>query len=93
MENTNQQKTITEETARHLANLLQKTPELAKQPMIRIRNNQIVAGVMATMGLVLFALGIEKATDNFPIFSHPIVPIIIGLVLLSTSGLLLKKLN
>lgn len=97
----NEQKTVTENTARRLVDLLTKAPvntvnksvELAKKPVLQIRNNQIIAGIAGTVGLVMFALGIENIISNIPSLSTPLVEIILGLILLSVSGLLLKKLG
>lgn len=96
-----QTKTITEETGKKLIELLVHTPaataaksvELAKKPVLQIRNNQIVAGILGTVGLVMFALGIENTISNIPALSSPLVEVMIGLILLSVSGLLLKKLG
>lgn len=97
----NQYKPITEDTARRLVDLLTKTPintatksiELAKKPVLQIRNNQILVGILGTSGLVIFALGIENLISTIPSLSSPLIEIIIGLILLSVSGLLLKKLT
>lgn len=96
----NQQKPVTEETAKRLVELLTHAPtatlnksvELAKKPVLRIRNSQIAAGVTGSVGLILFALGIENLVSTIPAFSSPSVEILFGLILLSVSGLLLKKL-
>ncbi|MCR4324104.1 MAG: hypothetical protein NUV69_00245 [Candidatus Curtissbacteria bacterium] len=99
MDNQNTQKPVTEETAKRLNDLLAKIPagtqsfELAKKPVYRLRNSQLLAGVAGTIGLVLFALGVENAMSNIAVLSHPFVQIALGLILLSVSGLLLKKLN
>ena len=66
--------------------------DLAKKPVVHIRNSQIATGITASVGLILFALGIENLISNIPALSSPSVEIILGLVLLSVSGLLLKKL-
>jgi hypothetical protein len=96
-----QTKTITEETGKKLISLLQKTPideaaarslGFAQKPVLRIRNNQIAAGVLGSAGLIIFALGVENLISHVPALSSPFVEIILGLILLSISGLLLKKL-
>lgn len=98
-ENKTQPKTLTEETAKKLTDMLLKLPgatqsiELTKKPVYHIRNNQIITGVIGTIGLVIFALGIENATSNIALLSNPIFQIITGIVLLSVSGLMLKKLS
>ena len=84
----NQQKTITEETAKRLSETLQ----LAKKPVYNIRNSQIAAGVTGSIGLIIFALGVENLMTNVLKISSPYVEIMLGLILLSISGLFLKKL-
>lgn len=98
--NQNNQKTITEETAEKLLDLLTKAPtatvnksiEFAKKPVLHIRNSQILAGITASVGLIMFALGIENLIANVPGLSSPVTETVLGLILLSISGLFLKKL-
>ena len=95
-----QTKPITEDTAKRLVDLLTKAPvntvnksvELAKKPVYHIRNSQIATGITGTMGLIIFALGVENLISNTLNVSSPLVEIVLGLILLSISGLLLKKL-
>lgn len=70
-----------------------KTMEFAKKPVYTIRNNQIIAGILGTAGFILFAFGIEAFISTIPQLSSPLVEIILGLILLSLSGLFLKKLG
>lgn len=94
-------KRITEESAKQLIGLLKNMPmstatksiEMTKKPFSTIRQNQILAGLTATLGLIIFALGIENLIVQIPELSSPIVEIFIGLVLLAISGLFLKKLS
>ncbi len=96
----NNQKSITEETAKKLIDILVKTPhdtvnkslELAKKPVLHVRNSQILAGVTGTIGLVMFAFGVENLISSVPQLSSPFVEIVVGLILLLISGLFLKKL-
>lgn len=96
----NQTKPISEETGKRLVELLAKAPtttinksvELAKKPVFVIRQNQIIAGVIGTMGLIIFALGVENLIGSIPELSSPLIEISLGLVLLVISGLFLKKL-
>ena len=82
----NNNKSITEKTAKDL--LL----DVAKKPAHHIKNSQILAGIFATVGLITFALGIENLINSIPQLSSPFVEIVIGIVMLSVSGLFLKKL-
>ncbi len=93
-------KQITEESAKQLIGLLKRTPiitaaksfEITKKPLSTIRQSQILAGLVATLGLIIFALGIENLIVQIPELSSPTVEIILGLLLLSISGLYFKKL-
>lgn len=87
------QKPITEETAEKLIGLLAKVKEIPTKPVQTIKNSQILAGIVGTVGLVMFALGIEKLITSVPELESFWVDIILGLVLLSVSGLLLRKLS
>ena len=90
-------KPLSEETAKKLAQLLTRAPtgaaDLAKKPIAQIRNNQIAAGIAGTIGLVMFALGVENLIISITELSSPYIEIVIGLFLLTISGLLLKKLT
>lgn len=96
----NQTKPVSEDTAKKLVDLLTKAPtgaaaksvEFAKKPVLRIRNSQILAGVTGSTGLIIFALGIENLITNVLKVSSSFVEIVLGLILLSVSGLFLKKL-
>lgn len=94
--------TISEQTAQKLLSALHSNPvttatskplEIAKIPVLHIKNSQIAAGTLGTVGLVTFALGIENLISTIPQLSSPYVEIAIGLVSLSISGLFLKKLT
>lgn len=73
--------------------MAKKPVEFAKKPVLQIKNNQIVAGILGTSGFVMFALGIEGLISTIPELSSPIVEIVLGLIMLSLSGLFLKKLT
>lgn len=70
-----------------------KSIEVVKHPVYHLRNNQIIAGISGTIGLVLFAFGIENLIGQIPQLSSPLTEVVLGLVLLSISGLFLKKLS
>lgn len=76
----------------HASNVSAKSVELAKKPVYHIRNSQIATGIIGTTGLIIFALGVENLITNTLKVSSPFVEIIFGFILLSISGLLLKKL-
>ena len=92
------QKTITEETAKKLENLLVKLPagnqslSLAKKPVYRIRSSQILAATVGFAGITLVAFGIENLIANIPFLASPIGEIVLGLLLILISGISLKKI-
>ena len=69
-----------------------KLVEIAKRPVLRIRNSQIAAGITGTIGLIIFALGIENFINTIPGLQSPLIEVVIGILLLIISGLFLKKL-
>ena len=96
-----QEQPVTEGTAKKLVNLLSKTPldeaaiksfEIAKKPVIHIRSSQILTAVFGFVGITLFSLGVQNFITTTLNISSPLAEIAIGLLLLSISGLLLKKL-
>lgn len=100
MEN-DQEQPITESTAKKLVNLLSKTPldeaavksfEIAKKPVGRIRSSQILTAVFGFVGITIFSLGVQNFITSTLNINSPAVEIVLGLILLSISGLLLKKL-
>lgn len=85
---------VSETTTKQLVDVLSKTPiEFAKKPVYTIRNNQIIAGLAGTAGLIIFALGLENWISSIRELSSPFILIGLGLVLLIISGLFLKKLG
>lgn len=95
-----QDKPITEETARRLADVLSRVPintaqksiEIAKKPFVQIRQSQFLAGIFGTLGFVMFAFGMEGLLSSIPILSSPIIKIVLGLLIMTASGLAIKKL-
>ena len=100
MPQNNQERTATEGKVKRLTYLVSKAPtntavksiELAKKPIYILRQNQVIAGVVGTAGLIIFALGVENWISTIPVLSSPFIMIGLGLFLLVTSGLYLKKL-
>lgn len=96
----NIQPKTTAQEAQRVVDLLAKAPaatanksiELAKKPVYRLRNSQILTGITGTTGLIIFALGVENLITNTLNVSSPYVEIVLGLFLLIVSGLALKKL-
>ena len=93
---------LSEETGKKLIDILSRSQidsaahksfEIAQKPILKVKNSQVVAGIIGTTGFVLFAFGIENIIGTIPALASPITEVILGLVMLSVSGLLLKKLN
>ena len=79
---------LTEETAQKLLSFIEQSA-----PVRRLRASQLVSAVIGSMGLALFLVGVEKAAEDFPLVSNPYGSIGVGIVLLISTGLLLRKLG
>lgn len=87
-------------TAQAFRRLTEMVERLAAQPVrkaepqvLRIRRSQLLSAVLGSMGLVIFALGIERAVDDIPFLSSAVGLVVIGLLLMAVSGTLLRKLS
>lgn len=74
---------VADEVAQRVEDLLGRTA-----PVRKIRNSQILSGIVAAAGLALFLVGVEKVFINLP---GP-TSILLGLGFMTLSGALLKKL-
>ena len=79
---------ITEETAQKLLSFIESSA-----PVQRLRGSQIASAILGTAGFALFIVGIEQAAQDIPLLSNPYGSIIAGLLLLTVTGLLLRKLS
>lgn len=79
---------MTEETAQKLIAFLE-----ASEPVKRLRASQILSAILGTIGFALFIVGVERAAADIPIISNAYGSIAVGLILLVTTGLLLRKLG
>ena len=66
---------------------------LAKKPVVHVRSSQILTAIFGFIGITLFSLGVQSFITNTLHISSPLVEVILGLLLLSASGLLFKKLG
>lgn len=73
--------------------LLTQPARRAEPGLVRIRNSQLLSAVIGSVGLVLFAFGIERAVDGIPLLSNAASLVVIGLLLLAISGALFRKLG
>ncbi len=78
---------MSEETGKKILSYLEAT-----HPVKMIRGSQIATAILAFVGLVLFIYGLERVSEDIPIISNPYGSMIIGLILLLSTGLLWKKL-
>jgi uncharacterized protein (DUF952 family) len=78
---------LTEETAQKLIHFLENT-----EPVRRLRASQIASGALGAVGFALFIVGVENAAQDVPIIENPWGSIGVGVGLLLTTGLLLRKL-
>jgi hypothetical protein len=78
---------MTEETAQKLLGFLENT-----EPVRRLRASHLATGVLGAIGFALFVVGVEQAAQDFPVISNPYGSIGVGVVLLLSTGLLLRKL-
>lgn len=94
----NNQKPLTEETAKKLTAMLTKLPagnqslNLAKKPVYHIRNSQILAAMVGFAGITLVTFGFENLVSSVPLISTPLGEIILGLLFIIISGISLKQI-
>ena len=79
---------LTEETAQKLLRFIENA-----EPVKRLRASQLLSGAIGLVGFALVVVGIENAAQDIPIVSNAYGSIAVGLVLLLTTGLLLRKLS
>jgi len=79
---------LTEETAQRLLRTLE-----GSAPVRRLRGSQIASGVLGGVGFALFVVGVERAAEDLPLVSNAYGSIGVGLLLLTVTGLLLRKLT
>jgi uncharacterized protein (DUF952 family) len=78
---------MTEETAQKLLRFVENT-----EPVRRLRGSQIASGLLGAVGFALFVVGVERAAQDLPVVDNAYGSIGVGLLLLVTTGLLLRKL-
>ena len=79
---------LSEETAARLIRLFESS-----RPVRTIRGSQVASGFVGAVGLALFVLGIERASEDIPVLDNAWGSIIVGLILLATAGALLRRLS
>src|ERR1700694_1302060 len=82
---------VMEETAQRLMDMLERAGSTA--PVRRIRSSQLASALLGTVGLALFIVGVENAAADIPVLSNAYGSIVVGLVLVATTGLLLQMLG
>jgi len=78
---------VTEDTARRLMDLLERS-----EPVKRLRASQLASALLGTVGFALFIFGVERAAEDLPIVRNAYGSIAVGFILLVSTGLLLHKL-
>ena len=81
-------RTLTEETAQKLVRLFESS-----RPVRTIRGSQVASGFVGAIGLALFVLGVERATEDIPVIDNAWGSIVVGLILLAAAGALLRRLT
>lgn len=100
-QNFESQQPMSEATGKKLVDLLSHTPistaqksiEIVKKPFIHLRQSQLLAGFIGTIGFVMFAFGLESLMSSLPILSSSAVKIFLGILIMTVSGLAIKKLS
>ena len=80
-------KDLTEETAQRLANAFERS-----YPIRRLPGSQVATAIVGTIGLALFIVGVENSASDIPILEHGWAQVILGLILLATAGVLIRRL-
>lgn len=78
---------MTEETAQKLLRFVESSA-----PVQRLRGSHVVSALAGAVGFALFVVGVEQAAADIPVISNPYGSIIVGLILLTVTGLFLRKL-
>src|SRR3970282_2024787 len=78
---------LTEETGQRVLRAIDRS-----QPVQRLRSSHLATGVLGTIGFALFVVGVERAAEDVPLISDPYGSLAVGLVLLTATGLLLRRL-
>ncbi len=79
---------ISEETAQKLIGLIESS-----HPVRALRGSQVATAIVATIGLALFIVGVERAAEDIPIIKNEWGSIIVGLAFLAAAGALLRRLT
>lgn len=82
---------LTEDTARKLIDVMERTGE--RLPLEHIRRNQLASALLGTVGIALFIVGVENAASDIPIISNAWGSMVTGLILLAVTGAMLTRLN
>ena len=79
---------LTEDTARRLISVIESSA-----PVKRLRANQILSALLATIGAALVFSGMEIMVQNTSYLDNGWGAVLVGLALLFVSGLMLQKLT
>jgi tetrahydromethanopterin S-methyltransferase subunit E len=78
---------ITEETAQKLLAAFDRS-----YPIRRLRSSHVATGIVGTLGLALFLVGLENAVSDIPVLENGWASIVVGIILLAAAGVLIRRL-
>jgi len=77
---------LTEDTAQKLVRAIE-----GSHPVRTLRGSQVATGIVGTLGLALFLVGLENAVADIPIVENGWASMLVGLVLLAAAGVLIRR--
>jgi hypothetical protein len=79
-------KDLTEDTAQKLVRAIE-----GSRPVRTLRGSQVATGLVGTLGLALFLVGLENAVADIPIVENGWASMLVGLVFLAAAGVLIRR--
>ena len=79
-------KDLTEDTAQKLVRAIE-----GSRPVRTLRGSQVATGIVGTLGLALFLVGLENAVADIPVIENGWASMLVGLVLLAAAGVLIRR--
>ena len=79
-------KDLTEDTAHKLVRAIE-----GSRPVRTLRGSQVATGIVGTLGLAMFLVGLENAVADIPIVENGWASMFVGLVLLAAAGVLIRR--
>ena len=79
-------KDLTEDTAQRLVRAIE-----GSRPLRTLRGSQVATGIVGSLGLALFLVGLENAVADVPIVENGWTSMLVGLVFLAAAGVLIRR--